>query len=180
LLAVCYLLSDLKSSLKVAPRGSELGSDPQAEKSCQRCALGVSDLIDAFLEGHVGGKLKPKSQALYQSTLAKLRAAHGGVKAEALTRGQRTRNSQPEDDKSEAKGFCRPNAACVAIAASLNPKPDSIRQNSVIANLARAETGPESFVPQLVVADKSRLFAFDVSEVDFIPLAITMAYFAQA
>jgi hypothetical protein len=35
-------------------------------------------------------------------------------------------------------------------------------------------------VPPLLVADKSRLFAFDVSEVDFIPLAITMAYFAQA
>jgi hypothetical protein len=70
-------------------------------------------------------------------------------------------------------------ASRAAIAASFNPKP-SIRQNSVIANLARAETGPESFVPQLLVADKSRLFAFDVSEVDFIPLAITMAYFAQA
>jgi hypothetical protein len=36
------------------------------------------------------------------------------------------------------------------------------------------------FVPPLLVADKSRLFAFDVSEVDFIPLAMTMAYFAQA
>jgi len=41
-----------------------LGADPQAEKSRQRAALSVSDLIDAFLERHVGGKLKPKSQAL--------------------------------------------------------------------------------------------------------------------
>jgi hypothetical protein len=65
-----------------------LGADPQAEKSRQRAALSVSDLIDAFLERHVGGKLKPKSQALYRSTLAKLRAAYGGFKAEALTRSQ--------------------------------------------------------------------------------------------
>jgi Arm DNA-binding domain len=64
-----------------------LGSDPQAEKSRQRASLTVSGLIDAFLEGH-GGKLKPRSRADYKDLLIKLRAAHGLVKAEGLTRGQ--------------------------------------------------------------------------------------------
>jgi integrase len=64
-----------------------LGSDPQAEKSRQRASLTVSGLIDAFLDGH-GGKLKPRSRADYKDLLIKLRAAHGLVKAEGLTRGQ--------------------------------------------------------------------------------------------
>jgi integrase len=63
--------------------------DPQAEKSRERGALSVSALIDAFLEGH-GAKLKPSSLVAYADWLAKVRAAHGTVKADALTRGQLT------------------------------------------------------------------------------------------
>jgi integrase len=64
-----------------------LGADPQAEKSRQRAALTVADLIDAFLDSHVA-KLKPNSRLAYAESLAKLRAAHGAIKAEALTRVQ--------------------------------------------------------------------------------------------
>jgi hypothetical protein len=64
-----------------------LGSDPQAERSRQRTALTVAGLIDAFLEDH-GSKLKPKTKAGYAELLGKVRAAHGGVKAEALSRSQ--------------------------------------------------------------------------------------------
>jgi integrase len=65
-----------------------LGSDPQAEKSRQRAALGVSDLIDAFIAGHVAGNLKPATGVGYRVALEKLRRAHGAVKAAQLTRGQ--------------------------------------------------------------------------------------------
>ena len=64
-----------------------LGADPQAEKSRQRAALTVADLIDAFLDGRVA-KLKPNSRGAYAVSLVKLRAAHGTIKAEALTRVQ--------------------------------------------------------------------------------------------
>jgi integrase len=64
-----------------------LGSDPQAEKTCQRASLTVSGLIDAFLDDH-GGKLKPRTRAGYAELLGKVRAAHGGAKAEALSRTQ--------------------------------------------------------------------------------------------
>jgi integrase len=64
-----------------------LGEDPQAEKGRQRAALTVDGLIAAFLETH-GAKLKPKTRAHYAGTLAALAAAHGSLKAEALTRAQ--------------------------------------------------------------------------------------------
>ncbi len=64
-----------------------LGSDPQAEKSRQRAALTVAHLIDAFLEDHVT-RLKPRTRVSYEDALAKLRKAHGGIKAAALTRAQ--------------------------------------------------------------------------------------------
>jgi hypothetical protein len=64
-----------------------LGSDPQALKSRQRTALTVSGLIDAYLDDH-GGKLKPRTRDGYEALLGKLRAAHGGIKAEALNRSQ--------------------------------------------------------------------------------------------
>jgi integrase len=64
-----------------------LGADPQAEKGRQRAALTVADLIDAFIESRVA-KLKPNSRLAYAESLAKLRAAHGAIKAEALTRIQ--------------------------------------------------------------------------------------------
>jgi integrase len=66
-----------------------LGEDPQGEKARQRGALSVAGLIDTFLEGHVQ-KLKPRTRVSYEAALAKLRAAHGGSKAAALTRAQLT------------------------------------------------------------------------------------------
>ncbi len=59
-----------------------LGTDPQAMKMGQRAALSVSDLIDAFLRGHVGTKLKPGTAAGYKIALATLREAYGSTKAE--------------------------------------------------------------------------------------------------
>lgn len=64
-----------------------LGSDPQAEKSRQRTALTVSSLIDAYLDDH-GDKLKPRTRDGYEALLGKVRAAHGCVKASALSRSQ--------------------------------------------------------------------------------------------
>jgi hypothetical protein len=64
-----------------------LGADPQAEKSRQRASLTVAGLIDAFLDDH-GGKLKPRTKAGYAELLGKVRAVHGGAKAEALSRTQ--------------------------------------------------------------------------------------------
>jgi integrase len=64
-----------------------LGADPQAEKTRQRAAPSVADLIDAFLNSRVA-KLKPNSRLAYAESLAKLRSAHGAIKAEALTRVQ--------------------------------------------------------------------------------------------
>ena len=57
----------------------------RAEKSRQRAALTVADLIDAFLEDHVA-RLKPKTREGYSAALTKLRKAHGGIKAASLTR----------------------------------------------------------------------------------------------
>jgi integrase len=63
-----------------------LGEDPQAEKNLARTALTVSGLIDAFITGHVNGKCKPGTAAHYRVALEQLRAAHGTLKAHALTR----------------------------------------------------------------------------------------------
>jgi integrase len=65
-----------------------LGSDPAAEKAARRAALTVSDLIDAFTAEHVEGKLKDKTGDSYAAGLARLRGAHGTLKAEALSRAQ--------------------------------------------------------------------------------------------
>jgi integrase len=62
-----------------------LGSDPQAEKASRRAAPSVGELIDAFIKDHVS-KLKPKTAEEHGGALARLRAAHGGIKAAALTR----------------------------------------------------------------------------------------------
>jgi integrase len=64
-----------------------LGADPQAEKSRQRTTLTVAGLIDAFLADRVA-KLKPNTRAAYAESLAKVRQAHGAIKADALTRVQ--------------------------------------------------------------------------------------------
>ena len=65
-----------------------LGADPAAEREEKRKALTVSDLIDAFLAEHVANKVKPLTAEAHAVALARLRAAHGAVKAEALTRAQ--------------------------------------------------------------------------------------------
>jgi Arm DNA-binding domain len=65
-----------------------LGHDPQAEKSRQRASLTVSGLIDAFIAGHVDKRCKPQTAVAHKIALSRLRTAHGGMKAEALTRGQ--------------------------------------------------------------------------------------------
>jgi hypothetical protein len=58
----------------------------KGEKTRQRAALTVSDLIDAFLEGHAETKLKAKTQAHYAGVFGRVRDAYGNAKAEALTR----------------------------------------------------------------------------------------------
>jgi len=63
-----------------------LGDDPQAEKARERDSLMVGELIDAFLEGHASSKLKAKTAKHYRVALERLRAAHGSLKAHALTR----------------------------------------------------------------------------------------------
>src|SRR3984957_5591614 len=61
------------------------GADPAAERTRQRAALTVEGLCAAFVSGHAS-KLKPKSVVGYEGSLAKVRAAHGSMRAEALTR----------------------------------------------------------------------------------------------
>jgi integrase len=62
-----------------------LGEDPQAEKSRQRAALTVAALIEAFLDGHVEAKLKPRTRCDYAIVFERLRAASGNIKAAALS-----------------------------------------------------------------------------------------------
>jgi integrase len=68
--------------------GVRLGSDPQAEKTRQRAALSLADLIEQFLTEHVGTKLKPKTKISYEDALANLLAAYGTHKAATLSRAQ--------------------------------------------------------------------------------------------
>jgi len=65
-----------------------LGADPASEKVERREALTVSALIDAFVAEHVDGKLKPASAISCKAGLERLRAAHGPLKAEKLSRVQ--------------------------------------------------------------------------------------------
>ncbi|TDX60767.1 site-specific recombinase XerD [Methylosinus sp. sav-2] len=65
-----------------------LGADPAADKASQRQAATVAELVEAFRAEHVEGKLKASSGRSYRAGLDALKAAHGSLKAEALTRGQ--------------------------------------------------------------------------------------------
>ena len=76
-----------KAALEALAR-VRLGEDPQAKKSRERASLTVGGLITAFLEGHAGTKLKPKTRAHYEGLLAKLGVAYGSQKASMLTRAQ--------------------------------------------------------------------------------------------
>jgi integrase len=62
------------------------GHDPGMERAERRAAVTVSDLIDAFTAEHVDGKLKAHTAEAHGVALERLREAHGGLKAEALTR----------------------------------------------------------------------------------------------
>ena len=66
----------------------ELGADPAAEKIEQRAALTVGQLIDAFIAEHVEPKCKAGTAEAHKVALARLRAPHGRIKAESLTRAQ--------------------------------------------------------------------------------------------
>lgn len=64
------------------------GIDPAAEKAEQRAALTVAGLIDAFVAEHVETKCKAATAEAHKASLMKLKVAHGGLKAESLTRPQ--------------------------------------------------------------------------------------------
>jgi integrase len=63
-----------------------LGEDPHADKTGQRAALCVADLINVFLAEHVKPKLKRGTFLWFQTTLAPVRTSFGTLKAEALAR----------------------------------------------------------------------------------------------
>ncbi len=65
-----------------------LGADPGAEKAARRAAITVSGLIDDFIAEHVDGKLKPHTASAHTIALERLRQAHGGLKANSLSRSQ--------------------------------------------------------------------------------------------
>jgi integrase len=77
-----------RKSVKEALARVRLGQDPQEDKSRQRASLTVGGLIDAFLAEHVTKKCKSQTAIAHKIALERLRAAHGGRKAEALTRVQ--------------------------------------------------------------------------------------------
>ena len=64
-----------------------LGADPATEKAERRKALTVGDLLDLFDAQYVRPMVKPGTALSHRIALAELRGAHGGLKAEALTRG---------------------------------------------------------------------------------------------
>jgi integrase len=65
-----------------------LGADPASAKAKQRAALTVGDLIDRFIDEHVERHIKASTAVSHKIALEALRRAHGGLKAEALSRGQ--------------------------------------------------------------------------------------------
>lgn len=65
-----------------------LGSDPAAERAEQRRALTVSELLDLFEAQYVATMVKPGTAVSHRIALEVLRRAHGGIKAEALTRAK--------------------------------------------------------------------------------------------
>ncbi|MGO8676460.1 MAG: integrase arm-type DNA-binding domain-containing protein [Limisphaerales bacterium] len=65
-----------------------LGEDPAAERAEKRNAVTVAELIDLFDAQYVGPMVKPTTAVSHRIALTELRRAHGGLKAEALSRGQ--------------------------------------------------------------------------------------------
>jgi integrase len=64
-----------------------LGADPAADRMEQRKASTLRELIDIFDSQYVGPMVKPTTAVSHRIALAELRAAHGGLKAEAVTKG---------------------------------------------------------------------------------------------
>jgi len=96
-----------------------LGSDPQAEKSRQRASLTVGGVIDEFIAEHVCSKLKEKTAEAHKIALERLREAHGGMKAEGLTRAQvAALHSRMKDSPYAANRFLAVVSKCFAWGAS--------------------------------------------------------------
>ncbi len=64
-----------------------LGGDPAASIMEKRRALTVAALCEAFEAEHLKAKVKSSTAGAHSLALARLKAAHGSIKAEALTRG---------------------------------------------------------------------------------------------
>ena len=77
---------EARSAALDALAGIRKGEDPQADKARQRAAPTVSSLIDAFIAEHVVKKCKRHTAVAHKVALERLRAVHGNMKAEALTR----------------------------------------------------------------------------------------------
>jgi integrase len=73
-----------KAALDVLARVRQ-GGDPAREKQMERRALTVEALADQFLAEHVS-KRKPATREAYAVAVAKLKAAHGTIKAQSLIR----------------------------------------------------------------------------------------------
>ena len=83
-----------------------LGDDPQAVKSLRRASLTVGGLVDAFIAEHVANKCKPRTAEAHKIAVLRLRAAYGGMRAEALTRAQiATLHSKFKDSPFAANRF---------------------------------------------------------------------------
>ncbi len=64
-----------------------LGADPAAERAEGRKAVTIGELLQLFDEQYIATMVKPGTAVSHRIALAELRHAHGGLKAEALTRG---------------------------------------------------------------------------------------------
>jgi integrase len=92
-----------------------LGADPQAEKARWRDSLTVDGLVDAFIAAHVEKKCKPRTAEAHEIALRRLHEAHGGTKAEALTRPQlSTLHSKFKDSPFAANRFLAVISKCFA------------------------------------------------------------------
>jgi integrase len=65
---------------------ARLGADPAGERAERRKALTLGELLDLFDAQYIGPMVKPGTAMSHRIALAELRRAHGGLKAEALTR----------------------------------------------------------------------------------------------
>ena len=63
-----------------------LGADPAAERAEGRKAVTIGELLQLFDEQYIATMVKPGTAVSHRIALAELRSAHGGMKAEALSR----------------------------------------------------------------------------------------------